>query len=101
MRRDLRSDRDVAAIALYALGIEQPECFQCGDPGVLFGEERWRPEEPPTEPTTEPPTEPTTEPTTEPATEPSGSNSSGKSLWQTIMEFFQRIADFFRRLFRL
>lgn len=97
MRRDLRSDRDVAAIALYALGIEQPECFQCGDPGVLFGEERWRPEEP----STEPPTEPTTEPTTEPATEPSGSNSSGKSLWQTIMEFFQRIADFFRRLFRL
>ncbi|MBQ9506128.1 MAG: hypothetical protein IJR51_03145 [Clostridia bacterium] len=97
MRRDLRSDRDVAAIALYALGIEQPECFQCGDPGVLFGEERWSPEEPPTEP----PMEPTTEPTTEPATEPSGSNSSGKSLWQTIMEFFQRIADFFRRLFRL
>ncbi|MBQ6021521.1 MAG: hypothetical protein IJL25_01190 [Clostridia bacterium] len=93
MRRDLRSDRDVAAIALYALGIEQPECFQCGDPGVLFGEERWRPEEPPTEPTTEP--------TTEPATEPSGSNSSGKSLWQTIMEFFRKIADFFRRLFRL
>ena len=40
-----------------------------------------------------------TEPPTEPTTEPSGNNSSGKSLWQTIMEFFQRIAVFFRRLF--
>ena len=95
-------DRDVAATVLYALGIEQPECFQCSAPGVLFGEERWHPEEPSTEPTTEPPTEPTTEPVTEPASEPSGNNnSSGKSLWQTIIEFFQRIADFIRRLIRI
>ena len=42
-----------------------------------------------------------TDPPTEPTTEPSGNNNSGKSLWQTIMEFFQRIADFFRRLFRI
>ena len=34
-------------------------------------------------------------------TPPADNGGSGKSLWQTIMEFFQRIADFFRRLFRI
>ena len=37
-----------------------------------------------------------------PKPESSGNHTgSGKSLWQTIIEFFQRIADFFRRLFLL
>ncbi|MBQ6266936.1 MAG: alkaline phosphatase family protein [Clostridia bacterium] len=33
-------NRDVAAIALYALGIEQPEHFTCSVPEGLFGESR-------------------------------------------------------------
>ncbi len=33
-------NRDVAAIALYALGIEQPEHFECSVPQGLFGESR-------------------------------------------------------------
>ena len=70
-------NRDVASIALYALGIEQPDCFVCGDPQVLFGEERWRPETP----------------ATEPSTEPSGSNIS------IDFSFWQRIINWFRNLF--
>lgn len=86
-------NRDVAAIALYALGIEQPECFVCTDPAALFGEERWH--------TETPSTEPSGESTDDPADEPSGEHDSFGHLWQLLKSFFQRIGEFFRKLFRL
>ena len=89
--------RDVAAIALYALGIEQPDCFVCSAPQVIFGEERWRPEPPTTEPPAEPSTEPITEPSTKPTSQPSG--SSGNVLQRIIHWFralFNAIAEWFR-----
>ena len=84
-------NRDVAAIALYALGIEQPDCFVCGDPQVLFGEERWHAGAPSTEPSTEP----TEEPTNDHTDEPSGGNNGGTSL----LDFWQGIINWFRKLF--
>ena len=107
---DVRN-RDVAAAALYALGIEQPAHFTATVPAELFGANRGlstlptavpetEPEEPATEPETEPPTEPVTEPATEPVTEPDGGTVK-LDFWQRILDFFQKIVAFFRRLFGL
>jgi hypothetical protein len=45
----------------------------------------------------------TEEPTTEEATteEPSGDNDKDPSFWGRIKAFFQKIVDFFRRIFGL
>ena len=103
-------NRDVAAIALYALGIAPPEDMTAALPAALFGEAR-SPEDIPGEvPETEPSTEPTTEPATEPASEPgeepttaphTNGSSSGESLLQRIVQWFRKlfdkIAGWFRR----
>jgi hypothetical protein len=52
------------------------------------------------------PTEPTTEPTTQPTTQPSGSNNGGNSgddfdFLKWLREAFQKIIDFWRRVFRI
>ena len=46
------------------------------------------------------PDNPSTNPDTEPSTNPSGNSGSRTSLWQRIKDFFNKIAEFFRRLFR-
>ncbi len=106
-------NRDVAAIALHALGVSRPASFAAVVPEGLFGEARPAEliparvegtQEPTTEPATEPATEPTTEPATEhvtepatePTTQPAGETdedhgSSGPGLWQRIVDWFRRI----------
>ncbi len=72
---------------------------------ALFALLKVKPVTQPEEPTTEPKTEPTTEPTTQP-TQPGDPQPSGgktnpfNAILNAIRNFFQRIASFFKNLFR-
>ncbi len=87
-------NRDVAAIALYALGIEQPADFECFDPQVLFGEERWIITPPETPGVPDEPDAPEQPPA---PCKWCGEIHSG--LFQQIVGFFHSILYFFAHLF--
>ena len=79
-------NRDVAAIALDALGIATPSHMTAQVPDILFGEVRDLSQIPGQVPEDEPETDPASEPSTEP--DNGDGNDSGLNLWQKIVRFF-------------